>query len=75
MEFALQILLAYGGIAVIEHYLLRWYLWRDGDPPLNLVSFLDYATERIFLRKIGGGYMFSHRLLLDHFASLEYSKR
>ena len=75
MEFALQILLAYGGIAVIEHYLLRWYLWRDGDLPLNLVSFLNYAAERIFLRKISGGYIFLQWLILDHFVSLEYSKR
>jgi transcriptional regulator with XRE-family HTH domain len=70
IEFALQIVLAYGGIAVIEHYILRWYLWRYGNMPLNYIFFLNYAVERIFLRKIGGGYMFSHRLLLDYFASL-----
>src|SRR5207248_1623611 len=74
IEFTLQIALAYGGIAVIEHYVLRWYLWRYGDMPFNAVCFLDYAAERILLRKIGGGYMFSHRLLLDFFASLEYIK-
>ena len=71
IEFTLQISLAYGGIAVIEHYILRWYLWRDGDLPLNAAVFLDYAAERIILRKIGGGYMFSHRLLLDYFASIK----
>jgi hypothetical protein len=37
---------------------------------LNYVKFLDYAEERIFLRKIGGGYIFIHRLLQDYFAAL-----
>jgi hypothetical protein len=39
--------------------------------PLNYVRFLDYAAGRIFLRKVGGGYIFVHRLLLEYFASLE----
>jgi hypothetical protein len=30
--------------------------------------FLDYAAERLFLRKVGGGYSFIHRLLQDYFA-------
>jgi hypothetical protein len=72
LEFTIQIALAYGGIAVIEHYVLRWYLWRDSKMPLNYVSFLDHATECALLRKIGGGYMFSHHLLLDYFASLKH---
>jgi len=39
--------------------------------PLHYVHFLDYAAGRIFLRKVGGGYIFVHRLLLEYFASLE----
>jgi hypothetical protein len=38
---------------------------------LNYPPFLDYAAERILLRKAGGGYIFVHRLLLEYFASLE----
>jgi len=38
--------------------------------PWNLGRFLDYAAERIFLQKVGGGYIFVHRLLQDYFASL-----
>ena len=38
--------------------------------PWSLVRFLDYAAERIFLRKIGGGFMFIHPMLMDYFASL-----
>jgi transcriptional regulator with XRE-family HTH domain len=69
--FALQFLTIHGGIAYLEHYVLRWYLWRAGHMPWNYVAFLDYAAERILLSCAGGGYMFSHRLLLDHFATLE----
>ncbi len=30
-----------------------------------------YATDRIFLRKVGGGYIFIHRVLMEYFAALE----
>jgi hypothetical protein len=49
---------------------LRALLWRNGSLPLDTVRFLEYATERIFLRRVGGGYIFVHRLLQEHFASL-----
>lgn len=39
--------------------------------PLNLVSLLDYASERIFLQRVGGGYIFVHRMLLEHFARMK----
>ena len=38
--------------------------------PWDYVRFLDHATKRIFLRKVGGGYIFIHRLLQDYFAEL-----
>jgi hypothetical protein len=60
-----------GGIACIKHVLLRIFLWRTKSIPWNYSRFLDYAAERILLRKVGGGYIFIHRLLLDYFASLE----
>ena len=69
--FAFHFLILYGEIAVIEHYVLRWYLWRKGSIPLNYIAFLNYATERILLRRIGGRYIFTHRLLQDYFSSLE----
>ncbi len=50
---------------------MRVLLWRSGTLPLNLVPFLDYATDRILLRRVGGGYLFTHRLLLEYFAGLE----
>jgi transcriptional regulator with XRE-family HTH domain len=69
--FGLQFLTIHGGIAWLEHYLLRWQCQRAGYMPWNYISFLNYAAERILLRKVGGGYMFAHRLLLEHFASLK----
>ncbi len=58
-----------GGIASIQHALLRYFLWRGGSTPLNYVRFLDVVSERLLLRKVGGGYIFVHRLLLEYFAS------
>lgn len=58
------------GMNAIQHAILRWILYRNHLLPLRLVPFLDYCAERIFLRKVGGGYIFVHRLLMEHFASL-----
>ncbi|SRR6266487_127945 len=60
-----------GGLICIQHVILRILLWRSGSIPWNYPRFLDYAAERILLRKVGGGYIFVHRLLLDYFASLD----
>ena len=59
-----------GGEACIKHGILRFILFCQGRIPWNYARFLDYAAERIFLQKVGGGYIFIHRLLLEHFASL-----
>jgi MFS family permease len=64
----------YGGFAFVEHLSLRFVLSRNGYLPWNLVRFLDYAADRIFLQKVGGGYIFIHRLLQEHFASLNQSR-
>jgi len=60
-----------GGLASFRHYVVRFLLWRSGAVPWRYISFLDYAAERILLRKVGGGYIFLHRLLLDFFAARE----
>jgi serine/threonine protein kinase/DNA polymerase III delta prime subunit len=57
-----------GGEASIKHLILRIILCYKGYIPWNYARFLNYATERIFLQKVGGGYIFVHRLLLEHFA-------
>jgi hypothetical protein len=60
-----------GGFACIQHMILRLFLWRAQFMPLNYPHFLNFASERILLRKVGGGYIFIHRLLLEYFASLD----
>lgn len=62
--------LFFGGLPFIQHFLLRLILVLSRHTPWNYVRFLDYATERIFLRKVGGGYIFIHRMLMEYFASL-----
>jgi hypothetical protein len=59
------------GIICIKHFTLRCLLWWSGYIPWNYARFLDYASERVFLQKVGGGYVFVHRLLCDHFARME----
>lgn len=62
-----------GGLACIQHVVVRLLLCRNGATPWNYARFLDYATERIFLRRVGGGYIFIHRLLLEYFAAVDVS--
>jgi hypothetical protein len=66
-----------GGSASIRHFALRLILYRKKYIPWNYARFLDYATDRLFLQKVGGGYIFVHRMLLEHFAAmpLEQEKR
>lgn len=59
-----------GGSACIQHYLLRFIFIVKGYFPWRLSNFLDYAVKCVFLRKVGGGYIFIHRLLMEYFASL-----
>jgi serine/threonine protein kinase len=61
--------LASGGLdQIVKHLVLRLLLWIEGSAPMNYAAFLDYAASRVLLRKVGGGYLFIHRLLLVYFA-------
>lgn len=59
------------GLAVIQHLFLRSILWFKYKTPWSYTKLLDYATERIFMQKVGGGYIFIHRMLREHFAKIE----
>jgi len=58
-------------LPLLKHLSLRLVLWHSGAIPWNYAHFLDYAAERIFLQKVGGGYIFIHRMLMEHFAQME----
>ena len=68
--FGLLAILYYGGAFLIVHFVSKWMLYRSGLIPWKLVKFLDFATDRLFLRRVGGGYIFIHRLLMEHFAEM-----
>lgn len=53
----------------IYQYVLRILLYINGHAPLDYALFLDYAAERVFISKVGRGYIFIHRLILEHFAT------
>lgn len=55
--------------AIFQHFFVRLLLRCYGYIPWDYAHFLDHATERIFLQKVGGGYIFIHRLLQEHFAN------
>jgi hypothetical protein len=60
----------FGSGNVIKHLILRSLLWLHGDIPWRINRFLDYGASLVFLRKVGGSYIFTHRLLQRHFADL-----
>lgn len=69
--FGLFVGMMIGGTTLVQHFALRTILYHKGRIPWNYARFLDYAAERLFLQKVGGGYIFIHRLLMEHFAQLE----
>ena len=64
-----------GGSAVIKHYVVRMTLWLNGHTPFKFVKFLDDCARLILLKKVGGGYIFIHRMLLEYFAEIPQSTR
>jgi serine/threonine protein kinase len=66
----LLLFLLLGGLASHQHGVLRFIAWRSGFLPLNVQHFLDSAVNSVLMHKVGGGYMFIHRLLLEYFVSV-----
>jgi DNA polymerase III delta prime subunit len=64
-----------GGLACIQHFVLRLVLWLNGDIPWNYARFLNYANERLFLQRVGGRYRFIHDLLQEHLTSSSKTKK
>jgi uncharacterized protein YneF (UPF0154 family) len=60
----------FGGSVFVKHFLLRAFLRLQHSLPWRYSRFLDHAAQLIFLRKVGGGYIFMHRLLQQYFAQL-----
>ncbi|MEH2063034.1 MAG: hypothetical protein V7K50_12215 [Nostoc sp.] len=58
------------GTPIIKHFALRLILYYNDYIPWNYARFLDYCTDRLFLRRVGGRYRFIHKLLQDHFSQM-----
>jgi hypothetical protein len=58
-----------GGHFVIQALFIYFLLAQAGIIPLRLISFLNDATDKIILQRVGPGYQFIHRLLQDHLAA------
>jgi hypothetical protein len=70
LRFGLLVGLWYGGLDLIYHFVLRLMLLVKHNLPLRLIAFLDEAAKHLYLRKVGGGYIYAHKLLQDYFANL-----
>jgi hypothetical protein len=43
-----------------------------GYGPYNFEAFLNYVVDDLqLMQRVGGGYIFSHRMILEHFAELD----
>lgn len=62
-----------GGPAVLHHYVVRWLLSRRQTFPFRAQAFLNDATSRVLLQRVGGGYSFIHRRLQDYFVATRES--
>jgi hypothetical protein len=47
---------------------VRLILYHTDRIPWNYARFLDFASDRLLLKKVGGGYLFYHRMLMEHLA-------
>ncbi|MBD2432305.1 MULTISPECIES: hypothetical protein [Fischerella] len=63
-----------GGLACIQHLVLRLVLVLNGYTPLHYANFLNYCKELLLLQQVGGRYRFIHRLLQEHFAAMPLEK-
>lgn len=60
----------HGYFTLVQHITLRKILWWTDTLPYKLFHFLDYCVDIVFLRRLGGGYIFTHGLIMEHFADM-----
>ncbi|HET7462885.1 MAG TPA: NACHT domain-containing protein [Longimicrobium sp.] len=58
----------YGGADLVRHAVLVTILRAQGILPRDTQRWLDECVDMVLLQKVGAGYIFIHRLLLEHFA-------
>jgi DNA polymerase III delta prime subunit len=68
LALAIMAWLYFGGFEVLKHYLLRGLLLAERTLPGRLPRSLNQASDLVLLRRVGTGYVFMHRLLLEYFS-------
>lgn len=63
-----------GGFA-LKNFTMLISIYLTGNGPFGYFAFLEYASRLAFLRKVGIGYIFIHRLVLEHFAKLRHASQ
>jgi hypothetical protein len=71
---AIYLTLIMGGAAVLNHGLVRFFLWRLGLVPSDLADFIDCCVEMTVLRRVGDGFLFAHSLMMDYMAGFESAR-
>jgi hypothetical protein len=63
------LILWFGGLDVVKHYVLRAVLSMSGNTPWNLARFLDQVQDLNLMQSAGNAYIFVHRRLRDFLAT------
>lgn len=64
-----------GGLACLQHFVLRLILKQSGAIPWNYAKFLDHAVELGILEREGGRYRFIDDSVQEHFAQMPLNGR
>ncbi|HIG29326.1 MAG TPA: NACHT domain-containing protein, partial [Verrucomicrobiales bacterium] len=67
--------LSWGGIGLLQHYVLRFLLFKSQVFPFpfsnkKLIESLDFFVQCSLLQRVGGGWRFIHRDLQEYLASI-----
>jgi len=57
-----------GGLACIQHFIMRTILFSIGNSPWNYKHFLNFATDKRLLNRVGTSYQFIHDFLRQSFS-------
>ncbi|MDB9511534.1 signal peptidase I [Kamptonema animale CS-326] len=57
-----------GGVALVQHFSLRWVLYRQGQMPWNYAKFLTAVSQAGILKQSGGRFRFYHDKLREYLA-------
>lgn len=63
-----------GGLACLQHFILRLILRHQGVMPWNYAKFLNYAVELGFLEREGGRYRFINDSVQTYFAQMSLAQ-